>query len=31
MPHSSQLPEPWNSFLSELDREAGEETLRGKP
>ncbi len=26
MPHSSQVPEPWNSFLSELDREATEET-----
>src|SRR6266436_8710423 len=26
MPHSSQAPEPWHSFLSELDREATEET-----
>jgi hypothetical protein len=26
MPHSSQVPEPWNSFLSELHREATEET-----
>jgi hypothetical protein len=26
MPHSSQVPEPWNSFLTELDREATEET-----
>jgi len=26
MPHSSQVPEPWKSFLGELDREATEET-----
>jgi len=26
MPHSSHVPEPWHSFLSELDREATEET-----
>ena len=26
MPRSSQVPEPWNSFVSELDREATEET-----
>ena len=26
MPHSSQAPEPWRSFLGELDREATEET-----
>jgi hypothetical protein len=26
MPHSSPIPEPWRSFLSELDREATEET-----
>jgi len=26
MPHSSQVPEPWNSFVSELHREATEET-----
>ncbi len=25
MPHSSQVPEPWRSFLGELDREATEE------
>ena len=26
MPHSSQTPEPWHSFLFELDREATGET-----
>jgi len=26
MPHSNQAPEPWHSFLAELDREATEET-----
>ncbi len=26
MPHSSQVPEPWKSFLGELDREATAET-----
>ena len=26
MPHSNQVPEPWHSFLCELDREATEET-----
>ncbi len=26
MPRSSQVPEPWNSFLGELDREATAET-----
>jgi len=26
MPHSSQVSEPWHSFLGELDREAREET-----
>lgn len=26
MAHSSQVPEPWHSFLGELDREATEET-----
>lgn len=26
MPHSSQAPEPWHSFLLELDREATGET-----
>src|SRR5258708_26044565 len=26
MPRSSQVPEPWHSFLAELDREATEET-----
>jgi len=26
MPHSKQAPEPWHSFLAELDREATEET-----
>src|SRR6266478_7375450 len=26
MPHASQIPEPWKSFLGELDREAAEET-----
>jgi len=26
MPHSSLVPEPWHAFLSELDREATEET-----
>jgi hypothetical protein len=26
MPHSSLVPEPWNSFLGELDRGATEET-----
>ncbi len=26
MPHSSQVPEPWHSFLGELDREATQET-----
>ena len=26
MPHSSQAPEPWRSFLGELDRESTEET-----
>jgi hypothetical protein len=26
MPLSSHIPEPWNSFLKELDREAAEET-----
>ncbi len=26
MPRSSQAPEPWHSFLHELDREATEET-----
>src|SRR6267154_4041332 len=26
MPHSSKAPEPWHSFLGELDREATEET-----
>jgi hypothetical protein len=26
MPHSNQAPEPWHSFLGELDREASEET-----
>lgn len=26
MPHSSQAPEPWHSFLAELDREVTGET-----
>ncbi len=26
MPHSSQVPEPWKSFLGELDPEASAET-----
>jgi hypothetical protein len=31
MPHSSQVPEPWKSFLGALDREATAETAgRGK-